>query len=266
MLKTISHQGKILAYERRGNGLPVMLVHGFAEDRRIWDPLVRSLGTKYQWLIPDLPGSGESTFNPNLHTIVDFAGVLRAIHLEEKTGPIVLIGHSMGGYISLAFADEYPDALKGLGLFHSSAYEDSAEKKRSREKSIKFIRKQGSGQYVQQSLPGLFSEHFKEQHPEMMREQITRYVNFNPDSLVQYLEAMMNREDKTRVLKAFRSPVLFIMGEEDKAIPLKDSLEQCHLPQISYIHILAHAAHMGMLENTNLCNTLVDRFLAPIPV
>ena len=266
MLKTISYQGKTLAYEFTGNGLPVMLVHGFTEDRRIWDHLVSSIGKKYQLLIPDLPGSGDSAFNPNLHTIADFAGVLRAIQLEEKTGPFILIGHSMGGYISLAFADAFPDALKGLGLFHSSAYEDSAEKKLSRQKSIIFIRKQGSAPFVEQSLPGLFSGYFKERHPEKIQKQIDLYANFNPDSLVQYLEAMMNREDRTRVLKGFGGPVLFIMGEEDKAVPLKDSLEQSHLPQISYIHILSHTAHMGMLESSNLCNSFVDRFLDPIPV
>ncbi len=266
MLKTLSYQGKTLTYELIGNGLPVMLVHGFAEDRHIWDTLIYSMRKKYRWLIPDLPGSGDSPFNPTLNSIADFAGGLREIQLEEKTGPIVIIGHSMGGYISLAFADAFPSALKGLGLFHSSAYEDSAEKKLTRKKSIEFIRKQGSGPYIQQSLPGLFSEYFKELHPEKLREQIARYANFDPDSLVQYLEAMMNRKDKTRVLTAFGGPVLFIMGGEDKAVPLKDSLEQSHLPQISYIHILAHAAHMGMLENTNLCNSLVDRFLDPIPV
>ena len=130
---------------------------------------------------------------------------------------------------------------------------------------MQFIRNYGAVPYVQQSLPGLFSDFFKNIHPETVQEQIERYANFNPDSLVQYLDAMMNRKDKTRVLKSIDTPVLFILGEEDKAVPMKDSLEQCHLPQISYIHILADTAHMGMLENTNLCNSFVDRFLEQIP-
>jgi pimeloyl-ACP methyl ester carboxylesterase len=76
---------------------------------------------------------------------------------------------------------------------------------------------------------------------------------------------MKNRTPTTNVLKAITKPVLFIMGEEDKAVPLKDSLEQCHLPRISYIHILTRTAHMGMIENTNLCNSFVDRFLSANP-
>jgi pimeloyl-ACP methyl ester carboxylesterase len=119
---------------------------------------------------------------------------------------------------------------------------------------------------VEQSIPGLFSESFKAKHPEEISKLIERYANFKRESLVQYLEAMKNRPATTGVLKSITKPVLFIIGEEDKAIPIKDSLELCHLPRISYIHILTRTAHMGMIENTNLCNSFVDRFLSAIPV
>ena len=112
----------------------------------------------------------------------------------------------------------------------------------------------------------LFSENFKSQNPEEIRSIIDRYTNFTPDSLVQYLEAMKQRPSRKEVLTSITKPVLFIMGEEDKAVPLKDTLEQCHLPQISYIHILTHSAHMGMIEETSLCNSILDRFLEQIPV
>ena len=265
MQKSILHRQRNLIYEVKGTGLPVMLVHGFTEDRGIWNALVNAFSEKYRWLIPDLPGSGASDFNKDLESIADFAEALNAIRREEQIRQMVLIGHSMGGYISLALAEKYPEILKGLGLFHSTAYEDKPEKKESRKKSMEFIRHHGSAPYVRQSLPGLFSENFKNRHPEKIQEQIERYANFNPDSLVQYLDAMRNRKDKTRILKNMKEPVLFLMGEEDPAAPLQDMLEQCHLPQISYIHILADTAHMGMLENTNLCNSFIDRFLDQIP-
>ena len=99
----------------------------------------------------------------------------------------------------------------------------------------------------------------KPEHPEEIRKLVDRYANFKRDSLVQYLDAMKNRPATTGVLESITKPVLFIMGEEDKAVPIKDSLEQCHLPRISYIHILTRTAHMGMIENTSLCNSIVDR-------
>jgi pimeloyl-ACP methyl ester carboxylesterase len=221
---------------------------------------------KYQWILPDLPGSGSSAFNPSLSSLKDFSGALLAITEKENIPEIVLIGHSMGGYISLAFTEKYPGKIRGLGLFHSSSYADSTEKKESREKNIRFIEKNGAALYVEQAIPGLFSDVFKAEHPDEIRKLTERYANFSPDSLVQYLEAMKQRPATIMVLKTITKPVLFIMGEEDKAVPIKDSLEQCHLPQISYIHILTHSAHMGMIENTSLCNSIVDRFLEQIPV
>ncbi|MDP9041035.1 MAG: alpha/beta hydrolase, partial [Bacteroidota bacterium] len=149
--------------------------------------------------------------------------------------------------------------------FHSSSYADSSEKKESREKNIRFIQKHGAAPFVEQAIPGLFSEHFKSEHLEEIQKLIDRYINFSSESLVAYLEAMKQRPDTTRVLNTISKPVLFIMGEEDKAVPIKDALEQCHLPRISYIHILTHTAHMGMIENTSLCSSFVDRFLSEIP-
>jgi pimeloyl-ACP methyl ester carboxylesterase len=266
MRKSLLFRNKLLEYEIIGNGLPVMLVHGFTEDRKIWDPVLAGMENKYQWILPDLPGSGQSVYNRSLTQLADLAEALNSITGQEKIRELVLIGHSMGGYISLAFAENHPKKIRGLGLFHSTSYADSPEKKESREKNIRFIQKNGAALFVGQSLPGLFSDAFKSEHPEEISKLIDRYANFNSDSLVFYLEAMKQRPDTTHVLKSINKPVLFIMGEEDKAVPIKDALEQCHLPPISYIHILTHTAHMGMIENTNLCNSFIDRFLEQIPV
>jgi len=266
MQKNLLFRGENLVYELRGEGIPVMLLHGFTEDRRIWDPVIAGIENKYNWILPDLPGSGQSLFNSRLGGLNEFSEMIPAIMDQEKIPELVLIGHSMGGYISLAFAQNHPDKIKGLGLFHSSAYADSEEKKESRNKNILFIRKNGTVPFVNQAIPSLFSENFKSQNPEEIRSIIDRYTNFTPDSLVQYLEAMKQRPSRKEVLTSITKPVLFIMGEEDKAVPLKDALEQCHLPQISYIHILTHSAHMGMIEETSLCNSILDRFLEQIPV
>jgi pimeloyl-ACP methyl ester carboxylesterase len=265
MQKTLLFRGEKLNYEIEGSGLPVILLHGFTEDRLIWEPVLYGIKKKYRWILPDLPGSGESPYNESLSSLKDFAEVLYAIIENENIQESVLIGHSMGGYISLAFAEKYPEKIKGLGLFHSSSYPDSSEKKEARSKNIQFIQKNGATPFIEQAIPGLFSEVYKAEHPEQIRKLTDRYANFSVKSLVQYLEAMKQRPATTVVLKSISKPVLFIIGEEDKAVPVKDQLEQCYLPRISYIHILTHTAHMGMIENTSLCNKLIDRFLEQIP-
>ena len=266
MLKNLLFRGRRIEYEIRGEGLPVMMVHGFPADRSVWDPLLTGLENKYRWILPDLPGSGQSDFNGSLTSLVDFAEALRAITEQENILEMVLIGHSMGGYISLAFAEKYPERLLSLGLFHSSSYADSNEKKEVRDKNISFIQKNGAEPFVRQSIPGLYSTGFAAGNPPEIQKQVLRYANFNAESLVLYLTAMKQRPATTGVLRSFTRPILFIMGEEDKAVPLKDGLEQCHLPPISYIHLLTHTAHMGMIESTNQCQTIIDRFLQQIPV
>jgi pimeloyl-ACP methyl ester carboxylesterase len=266
MQKSLLFKGESITYELRGTGLPVLLLHGFMEDRRIWDEVLSGIENKYLWILPDLPGSGQSAFNPGLKDLTDFAECIPAILEQEKINKTVLIGHSMGGYISLAFAKKYPDKIRALGLFHSSSYADAEERKQAREKNIRFIEKNGSRLFLAQAIPGLFSENYKSANPASIEKLVDRSANFLPESLVQYLEAMKRRPPTTEVLISITNPVLFIMGEEDKAVSLKDGLEQSHLPGISYIHILTHSAHMGMIEESNLCNTILDRFLEHIPV
>jgi pimeloyl-ACP methyl ester carboxylesterase len=266
MQKSLLFRGEPIIYETRGQGLPVFLLHGFMEDRRIWDSVLPGIENKYRWILPDLPGSGGSPFNASLQELKDFAELIPMILEQEGINEFVLIGHSMGGYISLAFAEKYPDKIRALGLFHSSSYADTNEKKESREKNIRFIEKNGSIPFLTQAIPGLFSEKFRSVNPGEIKRLVDRSANFEPQSLVLYLEAMKRRPATTGVLTSITKPVLFIMGEEDKAVPLKDGLEQCHLPGISYIHILTHSAHMGMIEESSLCNTILDRFLEHIPV
>src|SRR3979409_2265854 len=106
-----------------------MLVHGFAEDHKIWELQVDYLKKDFLLIVPDLPGSGRSVFNPQLSTIDDYADVIKFILDEEGISACTIIGHSMGGYITLAFAKKYPDQLNAFGLFHSTTYADSEEKK-----------------------------------------------------------------------------------------------------------------------------------------
>jgi len=269
--KTITYKSSKIFYKTEGKGEPVIFIHGFAEDGSIWDKQVEFLKNYFLLIIPDLPGSGKSVINneeKNLATansqpltIEYYADCIKEILNEEQIANCIIIGHSMGGYIALAFAEKYPENLMAFGLFHSTAYADSEEKKTIRKKSIEFINKHGASEFIKQSTPNLFSLVFKEKHPEIIEELIERYDNFNARSLVSYYETMMQRPDRTTVLQNSKKPVLFIIGEKDNAVPLDHSLKQSHLPQISYIHILEDAAHMGMFEETKRVNTLLLSFI-----
>ena len=260
-------------YRKIGKGPSVMLIHGFAEDGRIWDNQIEGLKNVFQLLIPDLPGSGRSIPNQpsspqnSLPSNMEgYADIIKTIVDKEVLSSCIMIGHSMGGYITLAFANKYPSLLKGFGLFHSTSYPDSEEKKILRQKSILFIEKNGTAPFLKQSTPNLFSDFSKANHPALIEKIIARYDNFNPQNLVSYYEAMMARPDRSDVLKQFPKPVLFMIGENDQAVPLKQSLELCYLPKIAYITILENTGHMGMLESPDLANRALKTFINNLSV
>ena len=159
----------------------------------------------------------------------------------------------------LAFAEKYPGHLHSLGLFHSGAYADDEEKKEARKKAIKFIEQNGSEAFLKTSIPGLFAD--AEKSKNYIDDLIEKGKAFLPEALIQYYNAMIERPDRTAVLRSFPRPVLFIIGSSDKAIPPAHSLQQSHLPAISYIHVLRNSAHMGMWEETLKANEILAQFL-----
>ena len=271
-LRFISYQSSTIFYRVTGKGKPVILLHGFGEDGMIWENQISFFKDHFQLIIPDLPGSGKSSaLTTQLVACLpdrqvgmeEYALMVKAILDKEQIAVCTMIGHSMGGYITLAFAEKFPHLLFSFGLLHSTAFADSEEKKSARLKSIEFIQKNGAYEFLKTSLPGLFFMGQDGLNPS------NHYINgliekgklFSSEALIQYYHAMIERPDRTEVLKKFEGPILFIMGEYDNAIPFSQSLQQCYLPDESQIHILRNSAHMGMLEEPAKINNSLLQFL-----
>jgi pimeloyl-ACP methyl ester carboxylesterase len=260
MEKIILYQNKKIFYRSTGTGQPVMLVHGFGEDGDVWKNQTDHLKDKFHLIIPDLPGTGRSEMINDM-SMEGMAEVLHSIIHEENIEKCSVIGHSMGGYITLALAGHYWNHVSAFGLFHSSAFADTEEKKETRKKGIEFIKQHGAFEFLKTSTPNLFSPHSKQQMPDSITDFISTLANFSGDALVSYYNAMMARPDRTAVLKNTENPVLFIAGEHDNAVPLNDVLKQCHLPEKSYFHVLRKSGHMGMIEEPEKANRILGEFL-----
>jgi pimeloyl-ACP methyl ester carboxylesterase len=263
----VSYQNKQLFYRVIGQGANALVyLHGFPEDGRVWEAQ-QNLKTSFTVIVPDLPGSGRSEAIDDMSMEGLAASVKHIIEAELQnsggTSPYktVLVGHSMGGYIALAFAELYPQQVLGIGLFHSTAYADSPEKIASRQKGIEFIRKHGPSAFLKNTIQNLFAPETRETRPGLIEEQIQQAYNFSGETLVSYYEGMMKRPDRTHILIQSHVPFLFILGRWDQAVPLEDGLKLCHLPEISYIGILEHSAHMGMKEETSKSNEFLTGFL-----
>lgn len=263
MTKELLYQNKKIYYRIIGNGNPVILIHGFGEDRNIWRNQIEYLKSHFQLIIPDLPGSGQSETIDDM-SMEGMAEVIHAIIHQENIESCPVIGHSMGGYIVLSLVEKYWNHVSAFGLFHSTTYPDSEEKKVIRRKGIEFIRQHGAFEFLKTTTPNLFSPQTKEEQPKLITEFIAGLNNFSAKALVSYYQAMMARPDRRAVLQKATVPVLFIMGKYDNAVPLQDSLKQCHLPEKSYIHILRKSGHMGMLEEKERCNGILEKCLLEI--
>lgn len=260
MIKTLQYQNKKIHYRVTGKGNPVLLIHGFGEDGRVWDTMIDFLQDRFQLIVPDLPGSGQSELTADM-SIEGMAEVIHTIIHEEDIDAYPVIGHSMGGYIALALIEKYPNHVSALGLFHSTAFADSEEKKEARRKSIRFIRENGPVPFLKTSIPNLFSPKSRDEMPGSIDQFIRDQHNFSGEALVKYYEAMIARPDRTAELQNSLVPVLFILGKYDAAVPLSDGLKQSHLPEKAYIHILQNSGHMGMMEENLYCQFALKEFL-----
>jgi pimeloyl-ACP methyl ester carboxylesterase len=258
---------KKIFYRISGQGNPVLLLHGFGEDGRIWRHQEEKLKENNLVIIPDIPGSGQSELIEEIESLEDYAEIIKAIADKEILNHhknFTLIGHSMGGYITLAFAKKYPHLLNSFGLFHSSAFADTISKIETRKKSIDFIQSHGSAGFLKTSIPNLFYEENQQLHPEFIENLLSIASTISKDELIQYTKAMMERPDNRDVLRSFSKPILFIIGMHDTAVPLELSLQQCHLPINSTVHFLQNSGHMGMWEEQELSTKYLLQFLVEL--
>ncbi|MFT4032820.1 MAG: alpha/beta hydrolase [Siphonobacter sp.] len=234
--------------------LPLVLLHGYGEDSKVWDNIKAAFWPNTNLITPSYASRSDLT------TIDAYA---EAVHKDLQNQGItkcIVIGHSMGGYVTLALAEKYPELIAGLGLFHSTAYADSEEKKEIRKKNIVFIEKNGPEAFMQNFTKNLFSEDFSRERPDVIAEHIIHYSQLPPAALVAGMQAMIDRPDRRRVLEEATYPVLFIIGKKDKAVSPEDAVEQTRLPQHSYLLILENVGHMGMVEAPQECIDEIQAF------
>jgi len=264
---SITYNNSTVIYRVTGTGKPVVLIHGFGEDGTVWQSQIDFLKNDFTVIIPDIPGSGQSEFleNANIETYAEVIKLILDAEVQKTPlytiGGFAIIGHSMGGYITLALAEKYPQYLNSFGLFHSTAFADSEEKKEIRRKAIEFIEKKGADAFFKLTTPALFTEHFSKNYMEIITSLLIKEKKFTTVTLIQYYKAMIGRPDRISVLRNFNNPILFIIGEHDIAIPLQSSLQQCYVPSKSFVTILDQSAHMGMWEEKDKANNILLDFL-----
>ena len=246
-----------LHYREQGTGPTVILIHGFPMNLEVWNDFANDLSQSLHVVTVDLPGFGKSPALPGGFSLEDVARSLFQWITERKYRNVVVVGHSLGGYITLALAALDLKSMAGMCLFHSTALADSTEKKESRNKVLDFIEKQGVEAFTANFIGPLFAN---PQHDAVNHvKQIA--VKSSKDAVTGYTVAMRDRKDQTDLIKTFAKPILFLAGEKDAGIPPDTIKKQADSNKLAESVILPAVAHMGMFESPRDCQDKIKKFV-----
>ena len=241
-MEKIKAHGIELAYERRGKGTPLVLLHGFPLDHHLWDDIVLLLEDTFDLILPDLRGFGESETIDTPYKMEDYASDIASLldHLGIQKAAVA--GHSMGGYVALAFARAYPDRVRGLGLVSSQAPADPPERKEGRYKTAAEVAEKGIGGVVETMAPKFTNDpRLQAIAREIMEKQ-------QPAAYIGALKAMAERADSTLSLNSFSFPVVIVHGDADALIPVDRAREVREAVPGSHYVELKDVGHVPMLE------------------
>lgn len=234
------------------------LIHGHGVDPSVWDTLYDDLSADVQIVKPDFSGMTSH------QTVEAYAEELYSVFQASGIEKVVLIGHSMGGYIALAFAEKHPDMMAGLGLFHSTAFPDDEDRKPKREQAIAQLTAEGSPAFIDAAVPNMFAEEHKTSMAATIGSVVSKGRQLPADALIAGVKAIQSRPDRTHVLKNAAYPVLIIAGKEDKLVPLDKSKELFEMPSNVQATVLEHSGHLGMLEEPAEALNAIRRFLIKV--
>lgn len=251
-----------MAVDVRGEGIPVVFVHGFPLDRKLWKPQLNGLSDLFQVIAPDLRGHGDSEAPPLPYSMEVYASdlnsLLYSLGIKEK---IVLCGLSMGGYVCFEFYRQYPNRIAGLVLTATRAGADSEEAREKRDQTLTVARSQGISTVVEGMLPKLFSDQNYEQKPELVQFVREMMLNISIEGLEGDLVAMKERPDSSPLLPKLNMPVLVIHGEKDQIMPVHEAEMMARTIPNARFEMFAESGHLPNLEQPVLFNHFLHKFL-----
>jgi pimeloyl-ACP methyl ester carboxylesterase len=257
-MEKIRYKNITISFSDTGKGTAVVLLHGFLENKTMWKDLSPILSQKNRVITIDLLGHGATDCLGYVHSMENNAEIVKAVLSHLRIRKAILVGHSMGGYVALAFAELYPATLKGLVLLNSTSKEDSAKRKHNRDRAIKAV-KQNYINFVRLSIANLFSENNRERLEKEIENVKLEALKTPLQGIVASLEGMKMRKDREFILHESEFPKLLILGEKDGVLIYKDNLSQIEKTNTELITF--PDGHMSHIENKEELEKTLLEFL-----
>ncbi len=253
-----TRQGVSLEYDDIGNGVPLLLIHGFPLDRTLWRTQIAGLSQLYRVIAPDLRGFGQSSETDGEAVTMDqYATDLKSLLDSVNVKQAVVGGISMGGYIALAFYAQYADRVKGLILANTRAVPDSEEGRQSRLANAQKVGKAGPGFLVENMAPQMLGPTAKPEIEFTVRRIMARQ---RAPGIMSALRGMAVRPDRTALLRFATVPVLIVSGSQDSLISPSDSEAMHALIPDGRLVIIPDAGHLSNLDKADAFNHVVREF------
>ena len=252
------HKGIPIFYTDEGKGTAIVLLHGFLENHTMWEHFIPHLTKKNRVICIDLLGHGKTPCIGYVHTMQDIAesvaSVLKALRLRRY----FMIGHSMGGYVALAYAEMFPEQLKGLCLMNSTYEADNAQRKALRTRANKMIRTNFKNM-VRMSFSNLFSETSKTAYQTAYELALNEALKTSVQGYIACQEGMKLRSDKFKMFKDLNCKKLIIIGAKDPVVDGKKLIEDTKNTTIETVTF--SEGHMSHIENKTECLNFIAHFI-----
>jgi pimeloyl-ACP methyl ester carboxylesterase len=246
LLKTLNYKNIIVSYSDTGKGGAVVLLHGYLENSTMWKKFVPELSKKYRIIAIDLLGHGQTEPLGYVQTMEDNADVVHAVLHELRIRKAILVGHSMGGYVALAFAELYPENVKAIALVNSTSKADSEERKVNRDRAIVAVKKSYTS-FVRMSIANLFSEDNRERLAEEIEQVKVEALKTPLQGIVASLEGMKIRKDREVLLHFGHFPILLVLGKKDPVLNYNENIPQIENTKTELVTF--PDGHMSPIEN-----------------
>lgn len=257
----LSVRGREIWYSDTGKGETIVLLHGYLESSAVWNGFAEKLSREFRVICADLPGHGLSEAFGKIQSMELMSGVIR--ELLDKLGlkRVFLAGHSLGGYVTLAFLEFFPEYLSGYCLFHSHPMADSSAAIEKRTREIAIVEAGKKALMYPDNVEKMFASENIGLFHSMIERSKRIAADISAEGIIGVLNGMIERPSRVSIMEEGKVPCLWLLGAMDNYIPYDTIQEKVKLPPNAKVVILQNSGHMGFIEEQDLSARIVTDFV-----